>query len=281
MSQEIGLEPLAEFSGGKGFHFWYIFDSPVTADLARGMLGNIKHAICNDLSAFNMEVFPKQRQLSGKGLGNLVKLPLGVHRLTGKCSYFIECRDRSTEAQLNFLASIKPADSDRLTLPGNDPNPENVLVHPRWQKWAEEYPELFTLEKLCPPLAQVMATCRHGDGISQREEKVLFQTLGFLLRHKTLIHYLMKFLPDYNPHLIDFKLSRLRGTPLGCRRIHSLLNFNGDMCRFNRVYTYHHPLLHLEEWGEEQPPKAEKTENLASALEALKLAMTQVQRFLT
>jgi hypothetical protein len=39
----------------------------------------------------------------------------------------------------------------------------------------------------------------------------------------------MAFLPDYNPHLVDFRLSRLRGTPLGCRRIHSLLSFTGEI----------------------------------------------------
>jgi hypothetical protein len=87
-------------------------------------------------------------------------------------------------------------------------------------------------------------------------------------------------LPDYNPHLVDFKLSRLRGMPIGCRRIHSLLKYTGDFCRFDRAADYPHPLLHLEAWGNDAGPKAEKVENLAAAIQNLQLAMAQVQRFL-
>ena len=90
----------------------------------------------------------------------------------------------------------------------------------------------------------------------------------------------MAFLSDYNPHLVDFKLSKIRGTPLGCKRIHSLLNFNGDICPFEGTPDYAHPLLHLKEWRRGKPAKSEKVENLQGAMENLKLAVLQVQRFL-
>jgi len=280
LAQEIGLNPLIEFSGGKGFHFWFFFEPPAEAAFVRKVLDRIKRSVSDDLSSFNLEVFPKQDSLSGKGLGNLVKLPLGVHRLTGKRSFFIKCSDRSNEAQLNVLKDIQPADPAELSLQGNDSDTAHIIVHPRWEKWAGDYPELCQLEKMCPPIAQVIATCRNGGGISVKEEKVIFQTLGFLPRAKTLLHYLAALLTEYNPHLVDFKLSRLRGTPLGCRRIHTLLNFAGDYCRFDPSVAYFHPLLHLTQWKEDLKSKAEKVENLTSALENLKVAMSQVQRFI-
>ncbi len=279
LAKEMGLEPLIEFSGGKGFHFWFFFEPAAEASFARGILSRISHVVCEDLSAFNMEVFPKQDTLTGKGLGNLVKLPLGVHRLTGKRSFFIDCRDRSTVSQLNLLSGIQPADPGKLSLQAKDSLAARIIVHPRWEKWAAEYPELFELEKMCPPIAQVIAACRNGGGISVKEEKVLFQSLGFLPQAKTLLHYLAALLTDYNPHLVDFKLSRLRGTPLGCRRIHSLLNFTGDYCRFDPSVEYFHPLLHLKQWKEDPKKKAEKAENLTSALDNLRLAIDQVKRF--
>lgn len=281
MGAEAGLSPLVEFSGGKGFHFWFFFDTPVEAAKVKRALERIKNSFSKDLSAFNIEVFPKQDQLSGKGLGNLVKLPLGVHRATGKSSYFVECHHRSVEAQLDFLSRIEPARPDHLLLSENNPQEEKVFVHPRWQKWADEYPELFKLESLCPPLAQIIAACRNGASMSQREEKVIFQTIGFLPRGKALVHHLTSFAEDYNSHLVDFKLSRLRGRPLGCKRIHSILSFNGDMCPFNEVAEYAHPLLHVEQWKDAACVKAEKVENLSSALDNLKLAMSQVHRFLS
>jgi hypothetical protein len=161
-----------------------------------------------------------------------------------------------------------------------DQKGKKLLVHPRIKKWAEDWPELYRLETLCPPLGHIIAASRQGKELSQREEKILFQTIGFLGRGKSLLHHLLMPAADYNPHLVDFKLSRLRGTPLGCKRIHSLLGFTGDMCRFDVGDEYAHPLLHLGEWKSDGQAKVEKIVNLQSALDSLKVAMSQVQRFL-
>jgi len=279
LSEDAGLSPLLELSGGKGYHFWYFFDPPAEASRAKKALLPITKYLSGDLSAFGLEVFPKQDQLSGKGFGNLVKLPLGIHRLTGKRSYFLECHDRSIEGQLDYLRKVKTARLDELSIPKKGDPDEKILVHPRWKKWAEEYPALARLESCCPPIAQIIATCRQGKGISMREEKVMFQTIGFMPEAKKLLHYLMAFDPDYNPHLVDFKLSRLRGRPLGCKRIHSLLNFTGEVCPFDQDKEYDHPLLHLGPWEEFTRPRAEKVENLSAALDNLKLAISRLERF--
>jgi hypothetical protein len=280
VSQTAGARPLIEFSGGKGFHFWYFFDPPLAAGEARRFLDRVRAAVAGDLQAFDIEVFPKQDALSGKGLGNLVKLPLGLHRLTGKPSFFIECADRSKEAQLAFLSKVKAVDAKQMGAFLGASTSAEVIAHPRVAKWAQEFPELFTLERSCPPLSHLIAACQTGQTLSMREEKVLFQTVGFLPRAKTLLHRLLSAQSEYNPHLVDFKISRLRGKPLGCRRIHSLLVFAGDPCRFQRTDDYLHPLLHLgpEEGGGD--PKAEKVESLAGAIENLKIAIAQVERFM-
>ncbi len=279
-AKKQGLQPLTEFSGGKGFHFWFLFETPLKAEDAKACLKGMTGVLSKDLSAFNLEVFPKQKQLTGKGMGNLIKLPLGVHRLTGKRSFFLECRDRSTNSQLDFLMRYQPAKPADPHLSHRALNKKKTLVHPRFQKWSEDRPELYRLETLCPPLGQVMASCRQGREISVREEKILFQTIGFLPRAKSLLHHLMAGLSGYNPHLVDFKLSRVRGGPLGCARIHSLLCFTGDMCRFDVSEEYPHPLLHLKDWKKSGFMKSEKIENLQSALENLKTAVSQVQRFM-
>jgi hypothetical protein len=279
LSRQRGLRANAEFSGGKGFHFWYFFDPPVSASDIRGVLGAVQQILAKDLTTFNLELFPKQDAPTGKGFGNLVKLPLGVHRGTGKRSYFIACNDRSTEAQLYFVSKIE---KDRLTaLAGKSPNPpENLLKHPRWEKWAEEWPELNTLAGRCPPLGGLFAACRNRRVLDQKEMKVLYQTVGFLPRAKTLMHYLMESQPEYNPHLVEYRLSRLRGTPLGCRRIHSLLNMVLDLCEFDADFEYRHPLLHLGEWEKKGSGRSETATSLTDALENLKAAILQVEHFI-
>ena len=99
---------------------------------------------------------------------------------------------------------------------------------------------------------------------------------------QNLLHHLYAFLPEYNPHWVDFKLSRLRGTPLGCRRIHALLMDAGDFCAFDRTAAYPHPLLHIgdKNLGYRGAP-SEKIENLNDALDNLRSAMDRVLGFMS
>ncbi len=279
LSNKTGLHPIAEYSGGKGFHFWFFFEPAVRAGLARNILELIALPVSKDVSAFHLEVFPKQDQLTGKGFGNLVKLPLGVHRLSGKRSFFIGCEDHSNQAQLSFLLSAAFSDPETLIKAGGKPELARIVVHPAVKPIENKYPELYTLESMCPPIFQVACLCRSGKGLAVKEERILYQTIGFLDNAKEYLHYLMAFLPDYNPHLVDFKLSRVRGTPMGCKRIHSLLNYDGSFCQFKGSMDYIHPLLHLN-WKGDSLPKSEKIENLSNALNNLKLAIDQVERFL-
>ena len=281
LSAAQGLPCLIEFSGGKGFHFWYLFEGPVAAPLARQALQGLARRLAPDLSCFSLEVFPKQDQLAGKGLGNLVKLPLGVHRMTGRPSHFLHLSDRSPWEQLKVLDRVRLIKLEALhQVEGGGPKGE-LLVHPRQEQWAKDYPELALLCDRCPALGQIVVSCREARTLSVREEKVLLGTLGFLPRARTLLHHLLQNLPDYNPHLVDYRLSRLRGKPLGCRRIHGLLELTIDQCAFPAGAAYNHPLLHWPDWAEGlADSRAERPGNLRDALVRLREAMSIVDRML-
>lgn len=79
---DLGLNPQQvgiEFSGKKGYHVWVVLgDYRFNSELRR--LGRAALALA-DLPA-GTEVFPKQDEV--RDLGNLVKLPGGVHQVTGK-----------------------------------------------------------------------------------------------------------------------------------------------------------------------------------------------------
>ena len=281
LSSEKKFSFLVEFSGGKGYHFWYFLDQPVSAARIRVLLDGIANRVAPDLSVFSLEVFPKQDRLGGKGFGNLVKLPLGIHRATGKSSSFLHCKDKRTDAQLAFLDGVKSTSVEDLAMVEKSSAAEKVVAHPRWQRWSEQFPELHALESKCAPLGGIIALCREGKKPAIKEERILFQTIGFLPRAKTLLHHLYAFTTDYNPHWVDFKLSRVRGTPLGCRRIHALVADVGDMCAFDRISSYPHPLLHIDTPdGGYREKRSEKVENLNDALDNLQTAMDQVLTFI-
>ena len=214
-SAELGLFPVVEFSGGKGYHFWFFMASPVPAARIRRALTGICDSLARDLSCFNLEVFPKQNHLSGKGLGNLVKLPLGVHRQSGHRSFFTDCAQKDVDAQLKFLSTVPRSDPDRLSTGIAACQSAKLIVHPEMAVLNKKYPDLFELERKCPAIGRLTAMLREHRSIGVREEKILLQTLGFLPSGKAMLHYLFAAARDYNPHLVDYKLSRVKGSPLG------------------------------------------------------------------
>jgi L-rhamnose mutarotase len=84
---KYGIVGYEEFSGFKGSHVWYFFEHAVPASTAK----DLNDVMFGDMKAVNselhFELFPKQNSTNG-GLGNLIKMPLGMHRKTNSFSYF-------------------------------------------------------------------------------------------------------------------------------------------------------------------------------------------------
>jgi hypothetical protein len=257
LAAAAGLTCIAEVSGGKGYHFWFPVDRPVEAAAMRAGLKVLLGTLAADLRCFSLEVFPKQDRLTGKGYGNLVKLPLGVHRVTGRKSRLVGPRGQSDEDQLAWLRTLRPAPADKLLALAEQERQAKVVTHPRLAEWAGKYPELAELESKCPVLG----------------------TIGHLERGRLLLHGLLARQPEYNRPLLDFRLSRVRGSVLGCKRIHQLLDQPGELpCVFTGS-GYPHPLRHLPEAAETVAPQ-EKVQSLKDALLVLKTAIVLVERFL-
>ncbi len=78
---------MLESSGRRGYHVWIFFDKPVYASYAQQLI----KARLNKIGMLRHEVFPKQISLNEfRKYGNLVKIPLGTHRFSGKKSEILE-----------------------------------------------------------------------------------------------------------------------------------------------------------------------------------------------
>ncbi len=79
-NRHIGIE----FSGRKGYHVWV----PVGAFVEANVLRRIGLAIRDYVGQPKLEVFPKQDE--ARDLGNLIKLPGGLHRVSGRPNDFVD-----------------------------------------------------------------------------------------------------------------------------------------------------------------------------------------------
>lgn len=279
---EAGFEVLFEASGGKGYHIWVPVAPAVPAAQMRRCLKVLTRDLAGDCRCFSIEIFPKQDGLSGKGFGNLVKLPLGIHRLTGGKSHFIATGVSGKDKPMAILRTFSKGEPQKIAALAATLDQAEVIPHPRQSSWAKQYPQLYSLSISCMVIGQIIASLRYTKRLSIREEKVLLGVLAHLPQGSLMLHHLLNILPEYNRPLLDYKISRVRGTPIGCKRIHKLADepVAELPCSFI-TNGYAHPLLHVEGYREKScEAVSEKVTNMQDALVALKIAIEQMQRFL-
>ncbi|MBI2567091.1 MAG: tetratricopeptide repeat protein [Candidatus Schekmanbacteria bacterium] len=83
------LPSVLEDSGQKGRHVWMLFASPIPALAARRLGRLILDGLTGLPAEITVELFPKQSTVPHGGLGNLIKLPLSIHRRSGRPSRFL------------------------------------------------------------------------------------------------------------------------------------------------------------------------------------------------
>jgi len=98
-----------EDSGFKGRHAWVFLEAPVPAGVAKKFGELIVASLLPLPREISTEVFPRQGSVTRGGLGNLIKLPLGVHRRTGRRSCFIMPDGTDYPDQLEFLLKVRKA----------------------------------------------------------------------------------------------------------------------------------------------------------------------------
>lgn len=105
----FGYPVAAAYSGSKGVHV-YVFTGSEDAAEVRGAALDVIESFGDRITATRgenffrcegfvceIEVFPKQTSLDGKDLGNLVRLPLGIHTKTGARGYFLRFDNDATK----------------------------------------------------------------------------------------------------------------------------------------------------------------------------------------
>ncbi len=119
---------------GKGGHVWVFFDKPYPAIRSRKILITLLEKV-KIFSAFEKNssfdrLFPNQDFHSGKGLGNLIALPLHKPTLEEGNSCFVDEQLEPYQNQWEFLSSIKKVSTSHLDAIYNALQPANVMVAP-------------------------------------------------------------------------------------------------------------------------------------------------------
>lgn len=230
----LHLPGLIEDSGGKGRHVWVLFEAPLPAVAAK-RIGQHAVSLLDEVNRdVQVEVFPKQsRNLAPDQLGNLVKLPLGLHRGSQRRSTFLSPdgqvareplrvlaeQPRASLAELRgVLAGLGPSAAAHATQPGEPTSAAwpDIAV-PSYRLVLD--PEAAHLRSRCSVLRTLVERTIERRVISSHERNVVTYTLGHLSRGADAVNEVLSAALNVSPQ--DLLKRPLRGHPMSCPKIRS------------------------------------------------------------
>lgn len=240
----VGVPTVMEDSGYKGRHLWVFLAAPEEAAVVR-QLGQLLLGRWSPRSAdLKLEFFPKQDSAGG-GVGNLIKLPLGIHRRTGRWSRLLTPEGtavpdphgllrshprlsreelRAAIVELRRIPALPspgaPAESEAgeetAGTPGGGPGPPEAP--PTWT--AADFAtnrEIGHLLRECAVLEALHGKVGRHQRLTHDEQVVLAHSLGHSSVGVLAVNYLLDRCVDSSANL---RLqSPLAGNPISCARI--------------------------------------------------------------
>lgn len=268
-----------EDSGYKGRHVWIFLRQGIQANKAKSFGNYILSKIKNLPNEINIELFPKQAFVKSNGLGNLIKIPLGIHIKSGRRSIFLnpdgteplsqliylsdiklndkevilkyseEQKNRTNNSELQFKKDFEKSlseklnDSDALSIEDSYSLPEKPIPFV-----LEEDIEYMIIYSSCPVISNLCKKAFKSLGLSTEEIQVLKFTLGNLTNGNLIVNEILN-KAGISDSSIYLKRA-FRTNPMGCVKIKNLIpyvtsNFCLDCFTLKKIIGYPNPLIHL------------------------------------
>ncbi len=247
---EVGMKSYPEDSGFKGMHLWLFFNEPVPARDVLIFSKKILAAAGPPPPGLIREVFPKQPRVDPKELGAMVKLPLGIHKLTNRRCWFLNNDGQPAKDQLAYLHSIELVPHavfrtafEKLKSPRSLPTVEAAPAE------REAVDRVF---KGCNVLRHFKEKAERTKWLNHIERLTVLGSLVHLgpAGHQA-IHEIISQTTNYNHRITEKFIQRAKGFPLSCPRIrerHSdITPVVGCCCQFKQIKnSYPSPVLHAD-----------------------------------
>lgn len=264
-----GVPALLADSGYKGRHLWVFLDEPMSADLVRKAAIGLSRILMLPSVDFSLEVFPKQAQVSDDQLGNLIKLPLGVHKRSGRRAWFLDHDDKPVKDPWKLLRSTARLTQEQifdildrvrdLPIPEQPESPpSDALPRPSAQPDRplfteanfDQENEVGALKRRCPVLEKIIVKGLEERRLSHDEQVVLRHTMGHIPAGVLAVNYVFQRCPEVPPS--QFLQTPLSGNPMSCpkirKRIPELTSSVKCHCKFTvNPDHYPTPVLHVQE----------------------------------
>lgn len=247
----MNMAAYAEDSGHKGAHIWLFFAEPLPAKEVRLFARRLLEQDSRLPPGITIEIFPKSDTHGEKALGSLIKLPLGIHKLTGRRCLFLDAAGKPVADSISFLSQIQLVSKNMFFKELDALRCEKRETSNLPEK-GKEVNEMQILLDRCSVLRYLHEKA-YGDKMLTHLERLTFLgTVGFLGEDgRAILHEIMSQTLNYDFRITEKWYRRLHGWPLSCPKMrtwHSLITPSLTCnCKFQiKEGSYPTPLLHLD-----------------------------------
>ncbi|MBE0479185.1 hypothetical protein IBX65_08760, partial [Candidatus Aerophobetes bacterium] len=247
LAGELNIPAYIEDSGYKGKHIWFFFLEPLKASEVRNLVKALVKRVGEVPEGIHREIFPKQDKVARDALGSLIKLPLGIHKATGRRSFFVDSQGKPYGNQILFLQDIKQITEKQVR--------EVIINLQRGFRGGEfrkvEDAKIKKIVQGCRVIKFLVNKAKEKSHLTHFERLVLLYSLGHLGDEgKQYLHQVMSDCFNYDFNYTQRWIHRLRvnAHPISCPKIRDWLSditpVVGCYCEFDLSEgVYPSPLL--------------------------------------
>lgn len=213
-----------EFSGNKGYHIWIFFDKFIDIKDLNMFMENILNFL--KIRRSKVELIPRYNNICESE--HIIKLPLGVHPISRKKSYFEE------------LSSIKNILDNTFI------NNEETLSK-LWSYIEENYNDIYRVASKCSILNNIINYGIIKQHMSHFDRLTLTYVFPKMKDGEEFIHIIMEHLNNYSSVITSKYIAKAPENTISCRKLKEYYknsDFVCNNCIFNNKGVYDSPILH-------------------------------------
>ncbi|HPQ40945.1 MAG TPA: CRISPR-associated primase-polymerase type A1, partial [bacterium] len=227
-AKSMGVQPVVEDSGYKGRHLWLFFAEPLAPSLARQILAAVRDRTEPPPEAVAVEMFPSRDHAKKDTPGDLVKLPLGRNRKSGRFARFIN-RDGSFADPTQALHGIRPVTRAKL----KQLMDKKVFNKKSLRKIVDPVDiaigdldgvpargPVRRVVKQCHLMRFFISKAQKVGHLTHMERVAMLHVFGHLEDEgRAFLHRVMAFCMNYDPNYTQAQIGKLKPSPISCPRL--------------------------------------------------------------
>ena len=260
--KDMGITGYMEFSGYRGYHVWIFFSEWVPIRYVYSLIEIVEGKIDNLPDGVTLEYFPTKNKKKSGYAGQYIKIPYGIHLLTGRRSYMCY-KDCSPAWNVNdFLCtlarysieSIKRIIGANISAAKDDDNASKLGCGTQIKL---DYEKLGTLESSirvvlsgCNLMKYLVHKAMSTGYLSHLERLSVLHVFGHLGEEgKEFVHTVMSYTMNYQYHITQRFIEHLPQKPVSCIKLREQYKMvtaeYGCNCIFKRTKDcYPSPVIH-------------------------------------